>query len=381
MVIEMASSLFRYSHKQSDVNKKWTWLAAIVLGMMTLSMISCSVNSDISATPQFIDNEGNTIPGSIATLEEVTLNGVDQWLLIRGKDTSKSVLLFLHGGPGLSNMPFVKLIQTPALEENYIVIQWDQRGTGKSFSEELNNENLKLENFVADINVLTNHLRARFAKDKIFLIGQSWGSDLGFMAIAEHPELYHAYIATGVTPHWNKRQTLSFHWTMQQAQKFNNTYAIEDLKNIQPFNPVDENHLAIKDAWLHKFGGEYHNLAAYKNYIKYIGKGPEYSKHDVGKFFKGLSLAEKTIEAALLRQDINLFKQLPEVKLPIYFLSGRHDQQTPGLLVKEYYDVLKAPKKELIWFENSGHSLIIEEPEKFVTTLIKASKTTLRRSE
>jgi pimeloyl-ACP methyl ester carboxylesterase len=352
------------------------WSMAFILSIIVLSTTACSVDSAATATPQFLDESGNTIPGSIATLEKITLNGVDQWLLMRGKDVSKPVLLFLHDGPGLSNMPFVKLIQSNALEENFVVIQWDQRGTGKSFSNALDEDDMKIDKLIADVNALTHHLRARFEQEKIFLFGHGWGSDLGFMAISKHPELYQAYIATGVTPHWNKRHTLSFDWTLQQAKILKNSNAVKELKNIHPFDSVNAEHIAIKNAWLITFSGERHSEETYKNYIHHLNKSPEYSKEDIDKFIRGITLSKKTIDAEILTRDTNLFRDLPEADLPIHFFAGRYDQQTPSSLVKEYYDFLTAPEKTFTWFDNSGHSVTIEEPEKVTEALIKIVENT-----
>ena len=152
-------------------------------------------------TPPITDAEGNEIPGSIAAIETVTLGGFEQTITLRGVDTTNPVLLFLHGGPGLPSSPWVTWNNFQAeLEEDFVVVHWDQRGAGKSFSEDLTPEDMHLENFVSDTLALTDILRQRFEQDKIFLWGHSWGSGLGFETLRVNAEPYHAFIASAVRP-------------------------------------------------------------------------------------------------------------------------------------------------------------------------------------
>ena len=132
--------------------------------------------AQVTDLPAVVDAEGNEIPGSLASLEKVTLGGIDQWILIRAQDTSKPVLLFLHGGPGGAVMPWVDLFQPVQLEANFVVVHWDQRGAGKSYNQSLKAEDLSFDNFVSDTLELTDLLRERFDQGKIFLSGISWGS-------------------------------------------------------------------------------------------------------------------------------------------------------------------------------------------------------------
>ncbi len=120
-----------------------------------------------------VDESGVNIVGAYTTLEEVTLGGVKQWILIRGADTSKPVLLFLHGGPVGAIMPWVDLFHTSLLEQNFLVVHWDQRGAGKSYSKDLKVGDISPEKLVEDTLELTYLLQARFNQDKIFLTGQS----------------------------------------------------------------------------------------------------------------------------------------------------------------------------------------------------------------
>src|SRR5579864_528927 len=134
-------------------------------------------------------------PSSIASLERIRIGGVDQYILIRGNDSSLPILLFLHGGPGMPAMYLAHSFQHE-LEKDFVVVQWDRRAAGKSYREDISST-LTNEQLVADTVELTNVLRARFHQDKIYLVGHSWGTYLGMLVIARHPELYHAYVGIG----------------------------------------------------------------------------------------------------------------------------------------------------------------------------------------
>ena len=337
-----------------------------------------------TSTPPIVDANGNPIPGSIASLETFDLNGVEQWVLIRGHDTGKPVILFLHGGPGGANIVWREMFIKEELEKNFVVVLWDQRGAGKSFSKDLTEEQMRSDKFVEDTIALTNHLRARFKQEKIFLLGHSWGSALGFLTLMKHPEypqLYHAYIAASEAADWNRRQNISYEWTLDRAQDNNNKKAVNALEKIEPFDPTDARHLEVKNRWLSEFGGEFDlsNKELVQKYEDYLikGQGPEYSRADAKKWMQGAAWSAKTIDVEAAESGYNLFRDLPEVRIPLFFFTGRHDYQTPGSLTEEYYKFVKAPKKGFIWFEESAHLLIFEEPDKVAGELIKIAEDTL----
>ena len=170
---------------------------AVKLVLFTLLITSFGSTANAATTAPFIDKNGNVIPSSIAEFVTVKLNGFDQSILIRSKDINKPVLLYLHGGPGGSVLPFLKYMQTSQLEDNFVMVQWDQRGTGNSYSDKLTKDDMHVENFVEDVKVLTDYLRDRFKQKKIFMLGHSWGSALVFLTIKKYPEKYHAYIGAG----------------------------------------------------------------------------------------------------------------------------------------------------------------------------------------
>ena len=169
-------------------------LFKIVVGLILLLFIA-ALYKEISFghTTHFTDARGDIIPGSVARLEQVELEGMEQWILIRGTDTRNPVLLWLHGGPGAAQMPLARHFNGE-LEDDFIVVHWDQRGAGKSNPPGFDETTMYLERYVADTLELTLYLKELLQKDKIYLLGHSWGSQLGLRVVEEAPHLYHAYI-------------------------------------------------------------------------------------------------------------------------------------------------------------------------------------------
>ena len=226
-------------------------------------------------TPPITDAGGNTISGSISTIETVTLGGFVQTITIRGMDRTKPVFLYLHGGPGLPSSPWASWNNHfTELEENFVLVHWDQRGAGKSYSKDLTADDMKVENFVSDTLQLTDLLRERFNQDKIFLWGHSWGSGLGFETLRANSEPYYAFIASGVRPAWNKSEKLGYELVLQLAREAEDTDAVVALTAIQPFDPGNPEHREVRGKYLAQYRvGDLHTEGLQSAWLDYAVKG------------------------------------------------------------------------------------------------------------
>jgi len=259
-----------------------------------------------------------------------------------------------------------------------VVVQWDQRGAGKSFSEDLTAEDMMVEKFVSDTLELTNILRERFNQEKIFLFGHSWGSALGFLTLMEDSEPYYVFIAGAERVDWNRSHTMGYEWVLEQARKDDNTEVIQVLESIQPFDPTNVEHLAGKNQFLDLYrGGDLYTEGLWDTYLDYLlsGKSSEYTSADVENFVPAITFSQRTILPQAI--NYNLFRDFPTSAIPVHFFAGRHDHQTPGELAEEYYNFLEAPVKIFTWFENSGHCMIWDEVDKTTEELIKIANETL----
>jgi pimeloyl-ACP methyl ester carboxylesterase len=314
-----------------------------------------------------------TTPNGINSMEKVTLGGIEQWILIRGRDQSAPLLLFLHGGPGAPLFPYARDLGVKAkLEQHFVMVYWEQRGSGKSFSPAIPPESMTIEQLVADTHQLTTLLQKRFDAPKIFLIGRSFGSLVGILTVKDHPELYYAYIGIGQLVAPLENDSISCQFTLKTAARLRNEKALQELKEIG-FPPYTYKELIIQRKWLTKFDEK---MMAHRfnkksvNYRKKLLSTPEYTLIDIFKmgldpFFSTRHLWNEKL------YRINLFQQVPRLEIPLYFLAGRYDYFTPSEIVEEYYHKLNAPEgKELIWFENSAHEPEMDQPEKFYDVMV-----------
>ncbi|MFD2445315.1 alpha/beta fold hydrolase [Bacillus sp. CGMCC 1.16607] len=316
------------------------------------------------------DQNGKVIPNSVAELEKIKIGGVDQWITIKGKSKDMPILLFLHGGPG-SPQTGAQRKYNAELEEHYIVVNWDQRGSGKSFSKEISPESMNVNQILSDANELVHYLLRRFGQKKLFIMGQSVGAAYGLLFTSRHPELIHAFIGINQPVLRKEEEIRSYQFTLETARKNQNQKAIRQLEAIHlPENGIyrDVNHLVTQRTWLTKFNGVTYEKNAASINVNYLLSSHLTLKEKI-KFMKGFQFSSTHLWNEIT--SLNFFELVPEVKVPVYFIAGKHDRIVFMDLVQEYYRFLKAPKKELIVFDKSGHLACFEENVAFNLLMVK----------
>ncbi len=339
----------------------------LLLACTTLLFFACA-----STTPPIVDQAGVQVETGIAMFEKVILGGVEQTILIRTHDPANPVLLFLHGGPGSPETPIVVHFNQE-LEKHFVVVNWDQRGAGKSFSKKIPEESFTIDQFVEDTHQLVIWLKQRFDQEKIFLVGHSWGSGLGMYVVEKYPEDFHAFVGTGQIADMRRNEMLSYEFVLEQARQADHKKAIKQLEKIgYPENGEYKDGLKglmTQRKWLTQFGGFLYGESSMKPVIQVYSRSPEYTFFDMIKFLRGSRRSLHLLLDEIL--EINLIEQVPAVQIPVYFVIGRHDYTTPFVLAEEYFNQLQAPYKEFIWFEKSAHSPPFEEPDKFHRLMIE----------
>jgi pimeloyl-ACP methyl ester carboxylesterase len=309
---------------------------------------------------------------SIESLEPVTLGGVQQWVLIRGEDTTKPVLLWLHGGPGSPTLPLAHQYDSELLK-HFIVVHWDQRGAGKSFDASLSPDLMKIENFVTDALELTNLLRDRFQQEKIYLVGHSWGSVLGVSVVSSKPELFHAFIGVGQAVNIPEAQVVAYEQLLEMAQTSNNQQAVDELTAIGTPPWSDQQADIIYATWVNHFGGVMQGVTG-EELDKIVASSPYYTAEDREKWQQGQGFSAQAMIAELM--EVNLLDEVKTLDVPVYIFSGKHDLNSPSFLAQRWLDGLEAPEKELVVFENSAHFLMWEENEKFNQEILRVLEET-----
>lgn len=347
--------------------------SGIALGVTVITMGGLFLFSGLTAhTPPILNEQGKQLEGSIAELTQVTINGRKEWISIRGNNTENPVLLFLAGGPGGTQMAAVRhdLIE---LEQYFVVVNWEQPGSGKSYS--VAPKEMTPSVYIEDGLALTGYLQERFGQEKIYLVGESWGSALAIFLAAEQPEAYHAIIGTGQMVDFLETELLDYDKAMEIATERGDTDKINKLTaNGRP--PYYGSDVTWKSA-------EYLNyLSSYMTQNPEIQNGghntfrdvfsEEYNLLDKINFFRGIVSTFNHVYPQLY--DIDLRTDYKKLEVPVYFFLGRHDVNAPTSLVEEYANLLDAPHKEIIWFEHSGHSPWLNESKRFVEELVSILK-------
>ncbi len=314
----------------------------------------------------FLTKSGKKVPGSIAVIETVKINGLDQRMIIRGRDTTKPVLLYLHGGPGSPEFPFIRQFNS-GIENLFVVCYWDQRGAGLSYSKDIPPNTMTLSQFVDDAGAVSEYLIRRFNRGKIYLLGHSWGSMLGSYVINKYPEYYFAFISIGQVAEQDLSETISYDFALSRARELNEKKAVDDLEKIGPPPYSDPKasieNMLIERKYVNRYGGSVKNGQFYTEAMKALFNCREYTLRDKINYISGMKFTLNFLWSDILKS--NLFLDLPSQQIPVYIMQGTSDYQTAYVIAKEYFDSLRTPLKKFFPFENSAHSPIFEEPEKF----------------
>lgn len=346
--------------KQITRLKKTALFFAVV---MTLNLGFVAFTQFTASTPRI------GAENSIAEMTKLELNGRKQWISLRGWDTTKPVLLFLAGGPGGTQMAAVRH-ELAELEKHFIVVNWDQPGSGKSYYAE-KIANITAQTYIEDGHALTEYLKERFSKEKIYMIGESWGSALGIFLVDKYPESYHALIGTGQMIDFAETERMDYAKAIEIAEKNGDASLIERLvANGEP--PYYGKDVTWKSAVYLNYLSSY--MASQPgiqnpgyNTFRDIGSS-EYGLLDKVNFARGIVNTYNQVYQQLY--DINLRTDYTKLNVPVYFFLGRYDVNAPTVLVEEYERILDAPDKGIVWFEHSGHSPWINERNQFVEEVL-----------
>lgn len=341
----------------------------IYIIIILIALISAAIVFKPGSTPKI----KNGVSGkSLAELKNVNIGNTKQWILIRSENIDNPALLYLHGGPGTSMMALARK-NTRELEKYFTIVNWDQRGAAKSFNAGKDESSMNIERFVDDIIELTEYLIKRFNKSKIVLAGHSWGTSIGMLAVSKRPDLYCAYIGIGQVSDTSAGEVVSYDWTLEQAKLSDDKKAVENLIKIgrPPYTGNWKAKFLAERKLLAKFGGEYYGskAGAFPAVFGSLIFSTEYTFSDRINFLRGVMRSLDLLFPEFLR--VNLFQRVPEVKIPIWFMLGRYDYEVPSTLAEKYFNELRAPSKNIFWFEKSAHLPNVEEREIFNRILIE----------
>ena len=326
-----------------------------------------------------LNDDGNWFSSErgIDTSEYVTLNGVEQFVRIRSRDKTNPILLNLHGGPGFPQTPYSHRVFRP-LTEYFTVVEWDQRGSGRSPVPTKLNATMTYDQMVDDTIELIETLKKQHGQEKVILVGYSWGSMLGLGVIKKRPDLIHAYVGVGQALAWPRGFDETQRLVTEAATKAGDQDTLGRLNKLSKTWPPAEDvdgtleRIGIIQAPMERYGTSLHasksNNLFKGDIVLDLLSSPDVSVTESISMLN-VSDATKALMADIYGTD---FPSDPDKKydVPVFIFQGEHDWQTPTTLVKPWFKKLEAPHKEYVAFEDSAHILISEEPGKFLYELV-----------
>lgn len=350
-------------------------MAMILAGLILILIVSALLYRKL-LQHKVAQDRAITSPNGIASLERVRIGGIDEWIEIRGQNVNNPILLFIHGGPGIAFIPLAGDFQGP-WEERFTVVEWDQRGAGKTYAsndKELQQRTMNIPQMEQDTLEVVNYLRHRFKREKILIVGHSWGSVLGLWLAHEHPETIYAYVGVGQVVNMEQNARLVYRDELNQARSRRDEQAVKELESIAPYPPpnADERKTFIANRWAGKLLGPPETGASFtdvRRILFAVVSAPEYSLADDFGFVRGQMFSLETMLPEVSKVDLT---QLGSgFGVPILFFEGRHDPYCRPSLIEEYGQTITAPKNEIVWFEDSGHFPFFEEKQKFTNELFQ----------
>ncbi len=302
-------------------------------------------------------------PQSVSSLERQEIGGVQQWILVRGQDRTKPVLLFLHGGPGMPAMFLAHAFQRE-LEGDFVVVHWDRRGAGKSFDAAAQTTTLSVSQTLEDTYELTRTLRARFHQERIYLVGHSWGSYLGLLAVQRHPEYYAAFVGMG--------QLAGTRAEVDSLRRELVHQAATRIGDKELRARAEDATRAITEDDLFHAGGQLYASRSFWPILMTGLRASEYTLRDALNVKRGADLVARRMKYDVVPKPLE--GEVHEVGVPVFFFLGRHDFNTPSALAAEYLDRLKAPLKGLVWFEESAHFPFFEQADLFRREMVRVAQ-------
>ncbi|MEK3921669.1 MULTISPECIES: alpha/beta fold hydrolase [Paenibacillus] len=301
---------------------------------------------------------------SISMLEQVEINGTGHEVMIRGVDRTNPILIFVHGGPGCSEIPYVRKYQKE-LEQHFTVVHYDQRGSGKSYHFFEDYSNLTTDVLVDDLLALRDYVSKELGQEKVILIGHSFGTYIGMKAAAKAPTQFHAYIGIGQMANTLQSELESLEYTYEQAKQAGNAEDVKKLELIR--SSIEQGKELTPRILLQKYGGAARLIHENRDYISGFLLNPEYNGLDMIRFYSGMFSSQDI----LLKEafDQNLPDIVDHLEIPTYFVTGKYDYMTTANAARDYFDVLNAPIKDFIVFNESAHYPQFEEKEEFVKWL------------
>lgn len=328
--------------------------------LLVLGLSACTF------TRPFTDRAGRVIPGSVASMERLELGGIRQSVWFRGRDVNAPALILLHGGPGASEAALFRHYDA-ALEDHFLVVYWEQRGAGRSYHSDVPRSSMTIDRMVQDLDELVDSVRSRFGKDRVVLLGHSWGTILGTLYTSRNPRKVSAYVGIAQIGNFAAGERTSLAWALGEAEARRDRRALRALSALAPAPRSVKEELAL-GRWVERLGGMRRRGLSTGKLIRAALGTDEASLVDLIRFGQGNRFSLEALRPQYSRVDLTRVRCF---EVPVIFMLGRHDRHVPAALSAEFFETIDAPVKRLVWFEHSAHDPPFEEPAAFVGAMLE----------
>jgi pimeloyl-ACP methyl ester carboxylesterase len=314
------------------------------------ALLGASCPFQAFASPKAIDEQGFFKVG-----------GIEQWVAVQGTDVANPAILFLHGGPGEAESPF--LAEFVPWENDFTVINWDQRGSGKTYGKNgPSTPGMTVDRMADDAVEVAEIALKRLNKPKLVLVGHSWGAALGLSVVTRRPDLFYAFVGTGQPVTWALSLEDRERWARQQAT------AANDAATIKAMN--DTANLPASDMKRVMASGKWRWSPSDKQYLTvegaFIGNPPFPTTGPVADFIAGGDFTGPKLWPVIVRFDART--QFPEIPLPFFVIEGRDDHTASFIDAEKYVAQVRAPIKKFIPIDG-GHFACFTNPTAFIGAL------------
>jgi pimeloyl-ACP methyl ester carboxylesterase len=325
----------------------------------------------LDATMAFV-RERNARDYAIATPNRVdegryvVIGGIEQWITIRGEDRHNPALLFLHGGPGDATNPWGYAAFRSWLKA-FTVVQWDQRGAGRTLGKNGPSQaaTITIDRMVQDGIELAEMLRRTLQKDKIILVGHSWGSILGVFMAKARPDLFSAFVGTGQVVDPARNYAVAYDALLEKAMRLGEARAIRELKDVGPPPYADGRGYAVQRKWSNLFEGADFFIASM---VGLALSAPGYAPHDINDWFDGQELsAERLVPHT---SALNAKALGGDFAVPVFVIQGAEDFTTPTSLARTFVQSIRAPRKAFVAIPEGGHFAVFTKRHAFLDELV-----------
>jgi pimeloyl-ACP methyl ester carboxylesterase len=295
----------------------------------------------------------------------VTLGGIEQWITIRGEDRANPVLLFLHGGPGDATNPW-GFAAFRRWVKAFTVVQWDQRGSARTLAKSGRSvaPTITIDRMAQDGIELAELVRKSLQKDKILIVGHSWGSILGVYMAKARPDLFTAYVGTAQVGNSSRNYAVAYDALIRKATQVGDRQAIAELQEVGPPPYANGRGYGVQRKWANFFEGADLFIGSMLGLAMHA---PGYTAQDINDWFEGQVLSAERLVPQTSALDPKAL--LGDFALPVYVIQGAEDFTTPTSLAREFVATIHAPRKSFSTIPGAGHFAVFTKSGEFLAEL------------